>query len=238
MIAFAVYFSACQKTGVVNPSNPSGSIPPDVNQSQNSLVFPHQAHMYGKSYPEWAAEWWKWNLHFDCDHVPLRDIDGSRENQNQSGSVFFLAGRRGHTLNVTVFADVSLFFPLISFETEYPCSDNGEPNPGETVEHFLTRLTQVSTDAMDQLSLTIDGVPIGNIADYKFISPMFNIAANSDLANCFDGCISGTSQPFVAGGYFFMLKPLSAGPHVIRRIGGASSLFPFVYDITYNITQL
>ncbi len=50
--------------------------------------------------------------------------------------------------------------------------------------------------------------------------------------------MSGDVLPFVTGGYFFMLKPLSPGQHIIHRVGGASSLFPFVYDITYNITQL
>ena len=229
MIAFALYLSSCKKDDVVNPSNPANSKPE---------VFPHDATMYGKTYSEWAAEWWKWNLQFDCDHIPLRDTDGWKEYQKQSGDVFFFAGKRGDTLSITVPAGVSVLFPLISFETEYPCKDNGDPNPGESIEQFLTRLTLASTNAMDQLSLTIDGVSIANISSYKVVSPVFITAANADLANCFDGCITGIAQPFVAGGYFFMLKPLSAGHHTIRRVGGASSLFPFLYDITYNITQL
>jgi hypothetical protein len=226
----------CRKENTTE-SNDVNLNSPSLKSSDASYVFPSNANMYGKSYAQWAAEWWKWNLQFDCATVPLRDVDGSRENQNQSGNVFFLAGRRGYTLNVTVPADVSLFLPLITFESDYPCGD-AEPAEGETLEHFLTAETQASVDLMDQLSLTIDGHSIGNLNDYKVVSPMFTMAANGDLANCFDDCITGTDQQFVGGGPFVMLKKLSPGTHVIHRVGGASALFPFVYDITYNITQL
>ena len=203
-------------------------------------VYAADAKVGGKANAQWAAEWWKWNLQFDCANFPIRDTTGAKENQNQSGSVYFLAGRRGYTLSVTVPAGVSIFLPLITFESDYPCASDpsSQPAQGETVEHFLTTMTQGSVDAMDQLSLTIDGDSISNVGSYEFISPMFDMSANADLANCFDDCISGTTQSFVGGGYFFMLKPLSKGTHTIHRVGGASSLFPFLYDITYNVTQL
>jgi hypothetical protein len=226
----------CNKDDSTSTNNMSDNSP-NLKSSDASYVFPANANMYGKSYAEWAAEWWKWNLQFDCANCPLYDVDGSRENNNQSGQVFFLAGRRGYTLSVTVPANVSLFLPLISFESDYPCG-SAQPAPGETIEHFLTAETQASVDVMDQLSLTIDGHSIGNLNNYKVVSPMFTIAANGDLANCFDDCITGSSQPFVGGGPFFMLKKLKPGTHTIHRVGGASAYFPFVYDITYNITQL
>ena len=209
------------------------------------MVFAPQATMYGKRYAAWTAEWWKWDLQFDCAHFPTRDVDGSLESQNQSGPVYFLAGKRmpfpgGGTriITVTIPADVSLFFPMATFENEYPCVDVGEPGPGQTVEQLLTSLAIPLANAIDQLSLTIDGVAFTNLSSYKFISPMFTTSANADLANCFDGCITGTPQQFVTGGYFVMLKPLSAGTHVIHRVAGASSLFPFTFDIEYDITQL
>jgi hypothetical protein len=203
-------------------------------------VYPSTATLYGKTYPQWAAEWWKWNLQFDCAHFPLRDTTGALAGQSQSGSVFFLSGRRGHTLSVTVPAGVSILVSLVTFESDYPCASDTSFHPaaGESVEHFLTTGTQFSTDAMDQLSLTLDGDSIAHVSDYKFVSPMFNMTANADLAGCFDDCLSGSAQSFVAGGYFFMFRPLSKGTHVIHRVGGASQLFPFLYDITYNITQL
>jgi hypothetical protein len=195
-----------------------------------SKVYASDATVSGKTYSQWAAEWWKWNLQFDCAHFPIRDVDGSLENQNQSGSVFLLAGKRGNTLSVTVPSGKTIFLPLITFESDYPCASDtsAHPAPGETVEHYLTTSTQGGV---------IDGDSIANMSSFKIMSPLFTMSANADLANCFDDCINGTEQSFVAGGYFFMLKPLSPGTHTIHRVGGASSLFPFLYDITYNITQ-
>jgi len=205
-----------------------------------SPVFQSGTTMYGFTYADWTAAWWKWNLQFDCAHFPLKDTTGLLENQNQSGSVFFLSGRRGHTLSVTVPSGVSLFLPLITFESDYPCASDTSSHPaaGETVEHFLTTSTQGSVNAMDHLSLTIDGDSVMKISSYKILSPVFTMTANADLGNCYDDCIAGVKQSFVGGGYFIMLRPLSAGKHTIHRVGGASSLFPFLYDITYNITQL
>ncbi len=167
MIIIAVYFSACQKNDDASNQSTSGDSQTS-GKSQNSLVFPVVANMHGKSYTQWVEEWWKWNLQFDCAHFPLRDIDGSKQNQNQSGDVFFLSGRRGNTLSVTVPADVSLFFPLITFEND-TCG-TAVPGSGETVEHYLTAGTQFSVNAMDQLSLTIDGVSITGISSPTSLS--------------------------------------------------------------------
>lgn len=226
--AFIFVIASCKKDNNTTP--PAATSP----------VYPYDASSYGKTNAQWAAEWWKWNLQFDCVHFPLRDTTGALANQNQGGSVFFLSGRRGHTLSVTVPSGVSLFLPLITFESDYPCASDTSfhPAPGESVEHFLTATTQGSVNAMDQLSLTIDGDSIKPVSSYKYISPLFSMSANADLANCFDDCITGSPQSFVGGGYFFMLRPLSKGTHTIHRVGGASALFPFLYDITYNITQL
>ncbi|MCX6277644.1 MAG: hypothetical protein NT004_06085 [Bacteroidetes bacterium] len=225
---FGIAVISCKKTE--DPTPPTDT----------SKVYGATATVYGKTNAQWANEWWKWNLQFDCTHFPLRDTSGAYENQSQSGSVFFLSGRRGNTLSLTVPAGVSIFLPLITFESDYPCASDTSFHPaaGESVEHFLTAGVQSNTDAMDQLSLTIDGDSIKPVTSYKLVSPMFTMTANADLANCFDDCLSGTQQSFVAGGYFFMLKPLSKGTHTIHRVGGASSLFPFLYDITYNINQL
>jgi hypothetical protein len=242
--AGTLWVTSCQKESIT-PSGGVNDVDVVKSNSQNSLVFPPQANMYGKSYAQWSAEWWKWDLQFDCDHFPTRDVDGSLENQNQSGPVYFLAGKRmpfpgGGTriITVTIPAGVSLFFPLATVENEYPCVDVGEPAPGQTVEQLLTSLAVPFADAIDQLSLTVDGISVGNLSGYKVISPMFTTSANADLANCFDGCLSGTPQQFVAASYFIMLKPLSPGTHIVHRVGGASSIFPFTFDIEYDITQL
>lgn len=229
--AFIVLLDACKKednSGIASKDQSQNSIARNDNAS---LIFPTQAHMSGKTYTEWASEWWKWNLQFDCSHFPLSDVNGSRQNQNQSGTVFFLSGRRGNTLSVTVPHDATLFFPLITYYADSRTTGTG-------VEQSLTNDVTSTVDLMDGLSLTIDGISITNLSDYKLVTPMFMYAGNADLANCYDSDITGSAEPFVAGGYFVMLKSLSPGQHTIHRVGGASALFPFLFDITYNITAL
>src|SRR5258708_30645456 len=81
ILTSALWFVACQKEK--NPATPgaNGTSEMSAGKSSNSLVFPVQAKMYGKSYADWSAAWWKWDLQFDCDHFPSRDTDGTRENQ-------------------------------------------------------------------------------------------------------------------------------------------------------------
>jgi hypothetical protein len=213
----AFWLAACQKENQVSPADNSAS----ANKNSGSYVFPTQANMYGKTYADWVTEWWKWNLQFDCAHFPIRDEVGTLESQNQSGPVYFLAGRRGFTLNVTIPADVSIFFPLVSVE------ENSVPN-----------LIQTATDDGNLIynpSLTIDGTNI-DVTNYKFVSAVFSTTANADLANCFDPGLTGASQDFAAAGYFVMLKPLSVGQHTIHRV--ASVQGGPTFDVVYNITQL
>ena len=208
--------------------------------TDTSPIYASNATVNGKTLPQWAAEWWKWNLQFDCSHCPLYDTTGAKENQSQSGSVFFLGGRRGHTLSVTIPSGVSILLPLVSFESDYPCASDTSSHPaaGESVEHYLTDMTQGSTNAMDQLSLTIDGVSIGNISAYKFISPLFNITANPGLAGCFDDCLTGSLQSFVAGGYFFTApKRLTSDNTNIRKQkkrGRLEQAAPLFLSIVYS----
>lgn len=233
MIAAGIIFLAgCQKdeTAPTASTNASTNSESSVMRNQNSIIFPIVSHMYGKSYSEWVASWWKWDLQFDCAHFPTFDADGSLENQNQSGPVFFLAGNRHQaTLSVTVPAGKSIFFPLATVESDYPC--------GDAILDSLASYTQGFVNTITDMSLTIDGQAIGNLSSYQVLSPTFTTAANADLANCFDHCITGSVMQFEAGGYFFMLKPLSAGSHTIVRhavaVGGAVT-----YDTVYNITQL
>ena len=192
-------------------------------------MFSSGTKMFGKTYSQWVAEWWKWDLQFDCAHFPTFDADGSLENQNQSGDVFFLAGNRhSATLSVTVPADVAIFIPLATVESDYPCGDATLDDLASNTQGFVNTITD--------LSLTVDGQSITNLSSFQVLSPTFTTSANADLANCFDDCISGNPMQFVAGGYFCMLKPLSAGSHTIVRhavaVGGAVT-----YDTVYNITQ-
>ncbi|MFI5134496.1 MAG: hypothetical protein ACHQD9_01465 [Chitinophagales bacterium] len=226
-VATIMFTSSCQKESSTTP----GSSFTSSEKVAQGMLFPSNAPaVYGHTYNQWITAWWQWDLQFDCNHFPTFDTDGSLQNQNQSGPVFFLAGSRHNaTLSVTVPAGVSIFLPLATVENDYPC--------GDAVLDSLTSYTNDFVSGITDLSLTIDGNSIKNLTSYQKISSMFTYAANADLANCFDDCITGSDQQWVVGGYFFIFRPLTPGSHTIVRhavaVGGAVT-----YDTVYNITQL
>jgi hypothetical protein len=63
------------------------------NGNSNPGVLPPQSSPYGKTYGEWATEWWKWAFSISVPDNPLFDETGARVAQGQSGHVWFVAGR-------------------------------------------------------------------------------------------------------------------------------------------------
>src|SRR6185369_13310037 len=185
IIAIGIYFSGCKKSEESSPSG-SGNADESMAKSQNAYIFPKSASMYGKTYAQWGAEWWRWIFSFDCAHLPLVDHTGALQNQNQSGPVFFLGGSGGtvETRAVTVPADKAILFPLVNYYANYPCGSS-QPTAGETVEHFLSAQVEDVLPLMDQLSLSIDGNSIGNLADYLSSPYVFNYTGNANLATCY-----------------------------------------------------
>src|SRR2546421_285375 len=117
-LSLIVLISACKKDD--NTSTAKGEDQSGVSAlrtSNASLVFPPQAHMSGKTYGEWGAEWWKWTLGFDCATSPHANSTGSYQDQNQSGPVYFLAGAYFNTpafRTAHVSADKMIFFSLLA----------------------------------------------------------------------------------------------------------------------------
>lgn len=215
---------------------------PNANQQsmrlERDLIFPFNANMYGKSYDEWTKEWWKWLLSFNCATFPGFDATGALQNQNQSGPVFFLSGRRNFDLTVTVPAGKSIFLPLITLGESYPNATGGRvPLPGQTGEVFLDSLARLYASEVGACSIVIDGVEFTGMENaYKTesIGPYTNIA-NPDLANCYNPGFTVDPQLFNASGVHVMLKPLTPGQHTIVR----KALFRGLYfEFRYTINQL
>jgi hypothetical protein len=206
----------------------------DLKSSDASLVFPVNSHPYGKSYAEWGESFFRWQVGFDCAHYPYYDQTGALQNQNQHGSVFFLAGAPLKPVplttnrEVTVPANVSLFVPLI-----YYYSNTCAAAPMDDLVGDVTGFVGL----MDQLTLTIDGEPV-TATNYQTITPVFTYTANADLANCTgDLCFDGLQHDVALGGYWVILKKLSPGRHVIHTTGGASAVFPLLKDVIWTIHQ-
>jgi len=237
----ALWFTACQKDNA-ETTQPVSTLSADDRSNGNSKVFPPTAHPYGKSYTEWTVDWMKEFMADDCAHNAWLNPQYVLFHQN--GPVYFMAGlsTTGASANITVPHGKAILFPLVNFLNDHPCPDpNFQPDPGQSMEDFLKNGTSTFSGVTDFMALvantsvTIDGSPVSNTANYQFISNLFNFTANEDLANCFDPCINGASQPGVAGGYYIMLKPLSKGTHTVHYHMEIPD-WNAVQDGTFNIT--
>ena len=201
-------------------------------------VLPPQAHAYGKSYGEWGAAWWKWALSFPYATNPIFDATGQYGSQGQDQIPWFLAGNVGGTSDrsITIPNGRPLFFPLISFENDYPCPDpTFQPAPGQSLRDFLTAGVKPIIDMVDGLSADLDGVSIPNLRSYRATSGLDYFTGDPSLTSTFDACITGSRQAFVTDGYWLMLTPLPPGRHTLHFSSGISS-FGFAVDVTYHVT--
>jgi len=226
------FFTACQKDANPSMNNPSQNAgQSQVRFSNPNLVFPPMAHMSGKTYGEWGAEWWKWTVSFDCATSPHVAATGSLQDQNQSGSVYFLAGapfnmpahRSAH-----VTSDQSLFFSLLARIED---DTTGIAGTGMSVTDYLTSSAIGAVDGVDILSATLDGVTITNPTDFRAHSGLFSYTGNP--AGCVIG-VTGLPTDAVTDGYWLMLKPLPVGTHILHFTGGISGP-GLIKDVTDTI---
>jgi hypothetical protein len=199
----------------------------------NPGVIPNHGPLYG----ELGAHWWQWAFSFPAADVPFFNIGGPVDiGAGQSGHVWFLAGANGGLSTRrtgTVPAGTALFFPLANLINDYPCPPafGFEPNPGESLEHFLQRTANDFFPALTDLFADIDGVSLGHLASYRAMSSIFTFTADPALAATFDPCITGTPQSGVAVGYWLLLPPLTPGLHTFHF--GAPS---WGQDVSYELT--
>jgi hypothetical protein len=197
-------------------------------RNPNPGIIPPGSTYRGQSYGEWGAQWWKTIFSIpvvDGDH-PL--ISGGAFGE-EKGVVFLAAAGGGVTIDVTIPAGASLFFPVINSE----CSVL-EPDPfhGDD-EAELRACANGHIDHTSGLIAVIDGVPVQDLAAYRVESPLFEfgpLPADNVL-----GAPAGTTSPAVDAGVYLMLHPLRPGSHTIH-VGGTFDEFNFTIDTTFNIT--
>ena len=213
-----------------------------AGRNPNPGVSPINSSPYGKSYGDWGAAWWNWALGFPADQNPIRDSTGEFGSQGQSGPVWFLAGTSGATVErtLTIPQGKGIFIPLLNVINDYPCPDpNFQPAPGQTLEEFLTEGAVFFVDHATELALEVDGVPLGNLFDYRATSGLFTFTGDPSLTAVFDPCITGEPQSAVTDGYWVMLAPLRPGRHTIHSTSKAEFPefgFEFGVEVTYHIT--
>lgn len=66
-----------------------------IGTVQAGVIDPTQP-VEGQSQLALSEQWWQWALGIPAASSPLTDVNGSRANLNNAGSVFFLAGGGGN----------------------------------------------------------------------------------------------------------------------------------------------
>ena len=210
----------------------------------NPGVVPPDSELYGKTYKQWTAEWWRYVMGFPAATSPLADDTGANCANGQSGPVFFLVGTIGTEVvrnECVVPKGKSILFPALNVLCAIP-------EDGATKKEVTTLCSKGFIDNVDIAEVTVDGVKVENIFPdedqdgYRF-STWFSFDGAID--NIYDtfctGAPSGTcyegfhDKKGFTDGYWVMLYPLSAGPHTIHITGGVTS-WGFAVDVTYNLT--
>jgi len=203
-----------------------------VSAANTSKVLPPQSHPYGRSYAQWSAAYWQWLFALPVDGHPGTDSPDFDVTDGQSGRVWFLTGPFGTVeRNVTIPAGTSLFVALINVDSS---TLEEPPFYGATAADQLA-IANGFADYITDLSFSVDGKSVSNLADFRVTSPQFSFTAPTPWIF---GATGGTGTA-TGVGYFVMLAPLSVGRHTIHYTGAFKfSDAPEDYiavDMTYHI---
>jgi hypothetical protein len=182
-----------------------------------------------------TSQWWQWVLSIPTEDNPLLDTTGELCQQGDMGKVFFLVGTLGGSAEreCTISQGQEILFPIINglcfdlpgglvFPGEFS-RPRGPDSCKEQVESFI--------DQASNLKVTIDGVSIENLEDFRVLSNPFPIKLPEDNI-VFEGLPAG---PYIgiSDGYWAIVKSLPEGEHTIEFGGQAPGL---TVDVTYHLT--
>ena len=183
--------------------------------------------VFGATYGQWAAQWWKWAFAGPDGQNAVQDETGDLCDLNQpKGKVWFLAGSFGVadvTRTCTIPKNRALFYPLVnSVWIDCPGTAD-ETTPDDVVRSILARLTDAGDNAC-QLRSTLDGVDVSSlqILTVRTQSPNFTITLpeiNIASAFCDPALPAGETGRAIAEGYWVMLPPLAPGRHTLTLHG-------------------
>ncbi|MBI2876414.1 MAG: hypothetical protein HYY20_05995 [Candidatus Tectomicrobia bacterium] len=217
----------------------SGPVLASMPVPANPRVLPPQSEPYGKSYGEWGAAWWQWALSIPEAQNPLVDTTGEFCDVGQSGRVWFLGWSFGTSVekSCTIPEKKAIFTPVFNWIFGAGVFDCEPTVPGVTCDvEILRQAAAENTEAAEILEVTIDGVELQNVRDYRASSPE-PFAVTFPEGAVF-GIPAGTYYPHVTDGYWLMLAPLSVGEHEIRiRVKAPNTIFGLIkFESVYHLT--
>ena len=207
-------------------ASPTASI---ASENASSLVFPRDSTPYGLSYEQWATEWWRFFAAIPEADSPAADQTGEKcsINQNNTHAWFLVGAFQGKVMrSCEVPADKALVSNFIGIE----CNAR-QDGPVDT----LTECAEEGPKYLRLARLTIDGIEIPNVEDYKVTSPP------SDMSFP-EGAVWGAppgNYALVGSGIMPIIKPLPVGNHTIAFVGifdhPINPAYDVAVDVSYNL---
>jgi hypothetical protein len=236
-LAFQLVLIGC--LGVLAQAAAAG--PPPLADNPNPVLFPKQSHPYGADMTTWGERAAVWIVSQPFAHNPLFDQTGADCASNQQGPVWFIPPIAGpHVFSgsrsCTIPFGKAILLDIGHDLNDYPCPPafGFEPAPGESLYDFLIRTDLPIMNSVNELDVSLDGQPFGDVLGYRFISPDLITFTGDPSMQAFDPCITGTPQVGIVDGFFMMFKPLDPGDHTIS-VHGTNTLGDdktFTYHIT------
>jgi hypothetical protein len=206
----------------------------------NPDIYPLSSKPYGKTYGEWASEWWQWFSSIPKTMNPSIDQTGKDCNINQNDkNVWFLTLDFGTGKHITRSCSIpegrAIFVPMFANDCDF--SDASHPPISG-----LLKCARDFTDSLQRVSLTIDGKPIVSPQSYRVDSPLFytTYAGPTNADNVYG--VPPGKYPAQLNGYFIILHPLPIGEHniFINTVAGGAPNTPtesaVAHDILYHLT--
>jgi hypothetical protein len=173
-------------------------------------LYAPDSRVFGRTYGEWTARWWRWALSITKTENALVDDTGKNCVNNQSGPVWFLAGtlKGPAERSCTIPADRAILFPVINYEASVAEGD------GTTDEELAAR-AKFEMDQITNMRAMISGTNVNELKQYRIQSPPFSVTLPADNVL---GLPAQTTK-MMSEGYWLFLKPLQPGNYDLHSFG-------------------
>jgi len=208
-----------------------GSVFAQSGTARNNGMYPTGAKPFGQSYSEWSGAYWQWFLEHPVEDHPGINSGTFDVTSGQSGNVWFLATPLEQVTRVcTIPDDKALYVGTLCSEWSSLEGYPTEQEQRDTARDFGNHIVGMTG--------SLDGRPLVSLDSYRFESPQVEFTAPTPWIF---GDVGGTGT-MVADGYYFFLKPLTVGTHVLHYSGmfhfSEDEGDPFTADFGADITYV